>query len=302
MAATILQLSAHDINSQARSTANSLATKAWDIQDDNPANLTLADHTTLPERKRTSANVKTLQEAILIHNKQKPPEKAIWRALGYRDVSRQMRHFLFLAVHGEHRIGYFWKHFCPERMNCSCCNAVETLEHILVLCSRPWVKLIWNVAHSIWLIAFGPWPDISFGTILGCGLMSFKDSEGSNLPEARRLFKIIVTECAHLIWKMRCETVIGEKSIPSRQEIYNRVVAAINACLKRDLLDAKRKKLPMRYASRNLISQTWQHVIIIPSLEEGDAMGQEESWMDNTGVLVGVEPLSTLDPTPTGVG
>ncbi|KAK1227002.1 hypothetical protein PQX77_010011 [Marasmius sp. AFHP31] len=255
-----------------------------------------------PERKRTGANVKTLQEAVHTHNKLKPQERIIWRSLSDRDISRRMRHFLFLALHGGHRIGYYWKHFCPERMECTCCKITETLEHVLVKCSQPWVNLTWKIAQSAWPAAFGPWPEISFGSILGCSLMTFKSPEGEVLPGATRLFKILITECAHLIWKMRCETVIGEKPTPSNREVYNRVVATINTRLKRDLLMAKRRNLPARYASRHQISCTWQHVVTLPAGEDVDTLGQGESWMNNTGVLVAIEPLSKLDPAPTSVG
>ncbi|KAJ7501543.1 hypothetical protein B0H11DRAFT_1713398, partial [Mycena galericulata] len=44
-----------------------------------------------------------------------------------------------------------------------------------------------------------------------------------------RLYTIIITESLHIIWKLRCERVIGRKGDPmSEQEIHNRWIHAIN--------------------------------------------------------------------------
>jgi hypothetical protein len=75
-------------------------------------------------------------------------------------------------------------------------------------------------------------PDLSFGVILGCGLVSIKDVTNRHLPGESRLFHILVSELLFLIWKVRndCVTMKGGNPIPER-ETQNKWLYAINWCL-----------------------------------------------------------------------
>ena len=72
----------------------------------------------------------------------------------------------------------------------------------------------------------------------------FTDRNGTPIPEDARLYRILVTETAYLIWKVRCQRVIEENNIPKSQtEIHNRWVAAIN---ERIQLDCRVKAMLLR--------------------------------------------------------
>jgi ribonuclease HI len=105
------------------------------------------------------------------------------------------------------------------------------MEHALLECNAPGHKKIWNLCHDLWEKKFAVIPNTSIGLILGCELIQFKDSKDKNMPEANKLFKIIISESAFLIWKIRCERVMSNK-IPTETEIHNRWVAFINKRLK----------------------------------------------------------------------
>jgi ribonuclease HI len=65
---------------------------------------------------------------------------------------------------------------------------------------------------------------------MACGLIKRGD-KGTT-----RLFRIIVSESAHLIWRLRNERVIQEKNPASVQEIQNRWRKAINNRLALDCM------------------------------------------------------------------
>ncbi|KAJ7801831.1 hypothetical protein B0H14DRAFT_2300110, partial [Mycena olivaceomarginata] len=85
------------------------------------------------------------------------------------------------------------------------------MEHALLDCNAAGHEIIWNLCSERWEKRFIMMPDTSIGLILGYGLTEFKDIKGKRLPEANRLFKIVVSESAFLIWKIRCERVMLNK-------------------------------------------------------------------------------------------
>jgi hypothetical protein len=84
------------------------------------------------------------------------------------------------------------------------------------------------------------WPDVRYSTILGSNLVHFTNSKGKRLKGKSRLFTILITESAHMIWKLRCERVIkfdnAEEKFHSDKEIHNHWIATINKHLKFDKL------------------------------------------------------------------
>jgi ribonuclease HI len=106
--------------------------------------------------------------------------------------------------HNAHRIGNYWKHIpeCGDRAICQTCGIEENLEHILIKCSGPGPEIIWKVAKKLWPGKEPNWPEVSLGSILGCGLMRFEDERGKEAPGTRRLYRILVSESAYTIWKL----------------------------------------------------------------------------------------------------
>ncbi|KAJ7776510.1 hypothetical protein DFH07DRAFT_731815, partial [Mycena maculata] len=88
------------------------------------------------------------------------------------------------------------------------------------------------LCHDLWKMKFPAMPDLSIGLIFGCGLTEIKNSKGKRVAEANRLFKILVSESAFLIWKFRCDRRMSRKSYHSDSEIHNSWIACINKRLK----------------------------------------------------------------------
>ncbi|KIK51710.1 hypothetical protein GYMLUDRAFT_181123, partial [Collybiopsis luxurians FD-317 M1] len=220
----------------------------------------------------------------------------IWLAVRSPNLHRRVKEFLFKLMHGAQWIGNQWKHIngYESRAMCQHCNELENMEHILISCQRPHQSPIWELASSIWPKEYGPWPDISLGTIPGCSLLQFHDEKHNVLPEAQRLFTILVTEAAHLIWKSHCEIVIdcNGKNI-SVTEAYNRFKSAINEQLQCDICQTNQFRWKHCAISKSLVKLTWDPVIkLSPDLPN--------DWVGKSEVLVGFEPLTSFiaDPHP----
>ncbi|KAF8240546.1 hypothetical protein L208DRAFT_1232612, partial [Tricholoma matsutake] len=145
--------------------------------------------------------------------------------------------------------------------------------------------IIWNLAKNLWLRCEESWPVIQFGTILGCILVDFKSEKGKKLHGKNCLFEILVTESAHLIWKLRCEKVIKFERVPDKfhspDEIHNRWVAQVNRRLHLDILSTNRKLQDRSALTQGIVLQTWSGV-------QKDEDSLPNNWIWQQGVLVGI--------------
>ena len=97
------------------------------------------------------------------------------------------------------------------------------MEHILIGCTHGTTTAIWRWTKEAWNHEQYKWPEISLGTILGCGNLSAKTrppeqrQTTTNQRGATRLLQILISEAAHLTWVMRCERVIQERDHSSHE-------------------------------------------------------------------------------------
>ncbi|KAJ7852105.1 hypothetical protein B0H13DRAFT_2398923, partial [Mycena leptocephala] len=129
----------------------------------------------------------------------------IWNSIRTNDFLPRPAQFLWKSIHNAHKIGSYWTHIpgCEERAVCKDCDVLEDLEHILVGCESPGQELIWEAAKTLWLEKETTWPEVSLGTILGCGLADFRDDSGKIDRGAQRLYRILMSESAYQIWRLR---------------------------------------------------------------------------------------------------
>jgi ribonuclease HI len=167
----------------------------------------------------------------------------IWESVTVKDILPRTAQFLWRGLHNAHRIGRYWTHIpeCEDRAMCKDCEVVEDLEHILVGCKSPGQELVWRAAESLWLEKETHWPPVSLGTILGCGLAEFRDDRGKAKHGTQRLYRILISECAYLIWKLRNNRVISRDGVPAtEEEIINKWKFTINQRLQVDKTLASR--------------------------------------------------------------
>ncbi|KAJ7820510.1 hypothetical protein B0H14DRAFT_2371987, partial [Mycena olivaceomarginata] len=111
-------------------------------------------------------------------------------------------------------------------------------------------------------------------------LAKFKDTQGKHGPYDARLYRIIVSESAYLIWKFRNERDIQNESAPPI-EIHNRWEQAINNRLEFDCRSTN-PKYGKKASPRSKIIRTWEGTL-------KDEMYLPPDWTNKIGVLVGIE-------------
>ncbi|KAJ7924130.1 ribonuclease H-like protein [Mycena leptocephala] len=255
----------------------------------------------LPARKTTETNVKLIQDAIKSQCGKTPTPASIWRSVRHKDISRQIKTFFWKAIHGAHRVGKFWTHIpgYEERAMCRFCEEAESLEHILLKCRCPGQAQVWKLVDEMWTMKHGPLPPPSMGEILGCCLASFEPESKAKPSGVNRLYRILISESAYLIWKIRCERVIGrDGEFHSESEIHNRWVHTLNDRLEIDRFMAcdytlQSKKL----VPPSLVVHTWNRTLL-----SEDKLPKD--WLTATPkVLVGIVPRRSQrssSPDPGG--
>jgi ribonuclease HI len=90
---------------------------------------------------------------------------------------------------------------------------------------------------------------MSLGTLLGCSFGVFIDQKNKPNISTARLYKILISESAHLIRKLRCECVIGHNGEPPTvKEVQNRWLKIMNERLEIDINLMNRLKYGNKYS------------------------------------------------------
>lgn len=118
------------------------------------------------------------------------------------------KYFLWMAAHDAYRIGKYWlkeilRKELQNRSECTYCGVPETMDHILTRCESPGQKEVWELAEQMWARKSLEWRQPWLGNIISCALTEFQTDDGKRLPGANRLWRILISESAHLIWKLR---------------------------------------------------------------------------------------------------
>ncbi|KAJ3885656.1 hypothetical protein GG344DRAFT_58859 [Lentinula edodes] len=134
-----------------------------------------------------------------------------------------------MVYHNAYKNGEYWDTIPDYEIcaNCSECRVTDSLEHILTECNCPVQDLIWRLGQELWENKRSAWVKPHFGIILGWGLANFKNDDNKPLSGDSRLYTILISESAYLIWKLRCERVIGGKAPPTENEIIRRCVKSM---------------------------------------------------------------------------
>ncbi|KAG2148793.1 hypothetical protein DEU56DRAFT_729869 [Suillus clintonianus] len=218
-------------------------------------------------------------------------DRSIWKARKNKDLTKKFQIFTYKALHNAFKVGDFWTNIptFEHRAKCQICEEdTESMSHILTDCNSTARKLIWRLAEQTWPTNIIPWPDISIGTILGCGVISIPHEQNKEDPDdkkkaeskrgATRLLRILISESAYLIWTIRCTKVIQGISL-DELNITKRWTKAINDRLQIDRIIASKIKRNQKYS--NLINATWSNII-----SPGKSL--PHNWVTSLEVLVGI--------------
>ena len=247
-------------------------------------------------RQATMGNLELMRNAIknLTGNWEK--DETLWKSLRKRTIRIRVQQFLFKTIHSTQMIGAVWTRIpsFEHRRVCTTCGETENMNHILLRCTARPVEMVWNLAQITWPHDCAPWPELSLGAIMGCGCLSAQPGEdldeGQNAQRdeqagwsndqhkgAARLLQILISEAAHLIWVMRCERVIQERT-HGDDEIEKRWYKVINRRLTDNRITATvvKRGTPLT----QLVEATWE-----AALRKTSDLPIE--WIKNREVLVG---------------
>ncbi|KAJ7610555.1 hypothetical protein DFH06DRAFT_1246080 [Mycena polygramma] len=201
----------------------------------------------------------------------------MWGSLKNKDISRNIRFFMWMLIHDGYKVGHHWLHITgfEHQGRCSSCGVTESMKHILTQCQEPGQEQVWSLASELWKLKTGHTMQPAMGDIMACGAAE-KSGTG-----ASRLFRIVVSESAHLIWKLRNERVIGNKGTASTREIHNRWCKSINNRLALDCALTNKAKYGKKSLRKDIVRKTWCKI-----LRNEDRL--PEDWTRETEVLVGV--------------
>ena len=223
----------------------------------------------------------------------KPSNAKIWTAITKNNnLSRNVRSFLWKCVYDAHKCGPYWQRIpgYEQRAECSLCGEIETMDHIMFRCDRGTGQSIWMRIRAMCEQKGMDWPeDFDLFTIMASPFACFEDNQGRRHPGANRLFQIVVSEAAFLIWKLRCKRKFNrDEDTPERaitdQEATNALAFTLNGRLSDDRLLTNRKRYGKKALTPAMVLSTWSG-----TLRDEDHLPMD--WLyGQSGVLVGMTP------------
>ncbi|KAK7037502.1 hypothetical protein VNI00_010994 [Paramarasmius palmivorus] len=219
-----------------------------------------------------------------------PDSKSIWRSIRHKDFSKKTQQFLWRIIHEAYMLADKWlrdnfSEELKERAYCTICSGkLETMEHILTECESTEQTLIWRLAEKTWVKKKGPeWFKPGIGGIAGAALAGNINARTRKMKKGEsRLWRILITESAYLIWLLRCEREMREDyKPPSKEIIVNRWEKAINDRLQLDRRMSHRK-FETKAISASMVKGTWKGIL------KGEK-ALPEDWVTKSGVLVGID-------------
>ncbi|KAL1748665.1 hypothetical protein HDZ31DRAFT_29326 [Schizophyllum fasciatum] len=234
---------------------------------------------------RNMAQIETdLEDAFNI----RPTHAGIWTATRNPAITLECQYFLWMLIHDAYKIGTYWlkesfKEEQRRRADCQRCGYVETMHHILFDCECEGQATVWRLAEQLWKRSGKAWPGHSLGIVAGAGCKPHRTADGRPITGLNRLWAILISESAKLIWNLRCERVIQHDNNKefSAREVEERWYAALEFRLNDDR-HATNVNLGKRALSQRLVDRTWKSVV-------ADYESLPSEWTENTGVLVGIK-------------
>ncbi|KAJ7671504.1 RnaseH-domain-containing protein [Mycena polygramma] len=230
------------------------------------------------DRRATTQNLAIAKAAATAPNSGgPPPARKFWRSTFDKDISRSIRFFLWMLIHGGYKVGKYWDNVRnhQHRGQCPKCGVHESMDHILTECQEPGQKEIWDLASEMWRLKTGKDLRPTVGQIMASGVTTQDD------PGTTRLYKILVTESAHLIWRIRNERRIQQKGPAPIAEIRNRWLKTMNNRLAIDCAMTDTLKYGKKALKMPMVKKTWKKVL-------KDEHSLVKDWPKTVGVLVGV--------------
>ncbi|KAJ7034884.1 hypothetical protein C8F04DRAFT_955875, partial [Mycena alexandri] len=206
-----------------------------------------------------------------------PTASKIWKSTRNKDISRSIRFFLWMLIHGGYKVGEYWDSIPNHRQRGQCpqCGVHESMDHILTKCGIPGQKEVWDIASEMWQKKTGKDMRPTIAQIMAGGATKLDN------PGTTRLHRILITESAHLIWRLRNERRIQGRNPLALPAIRNRWLRIINSRLAIDCAMTNKFKYEKKSLKISLVKKTWKNTL-------KDERTLARDWPKTVGVLVGV--------------
>ncbi|KAF8301080.1 hypothetical protein DL93DRAFT_2145638 [Clavulina sp. PMI_390] len=272
-------------------------------------------HITICER--TKENLESARLAAVKISGTNPTDERIWSSL-LRNPNHpnNIRVFLWKLMHDAHKVGPYWRRIPDfrERSQCTgetCDGVLENMQHILFECPHNQGKAVWKIAKRVLRNKDVEWPeDFNISYVRACGIVEIHKEDDENDARragATRLFTIIISECAFMIWKLRNKRVFEQARVNeenndegpdesepeiSRTEAQNKILSALDTRLATDCLTLRIGKLSKKMWGKHKqkVLNTWSDVVV-----HRDGSSLPEDWTKMRGVLVGRLRRQPLD-------
>ncbi|KAJ7096497.1 ribonuclease H-like protein [Mycena crocata] len=235
------------------------------------------------DRYTTSRNMIYAQDAASDLKGETPSPRQIWKSTRHKDFSKSVRFFIWMLIHDGYKVGRYWRNITGHEWKgiCDHCGAEESMNHILTECQEHGQKQVWDLASELWEMKTKKPLRPLIGEIMACGVIKRGLKPNSVDKGTSRLFRILVSESAFLIWRLRNERRIQGKDAASEREIRMRWKRTINIRLGVDCLRSNEKKYAKKATPKSLVLKTWTGVLLNEDTLPAD-------WSRETQVLVGI--------------
>jgi len=253
----------------------------------------------IPTRKRSDRIIGMIQACIQETFDMAPTTENVWEATKHKDFNRKTRDFMWKSAQHAYKIGEYWQNIdnYEHRGICPICDVQEDMEHILTTCKANARETAWKLANETWRKRHPSEIPVRLGDILGCGMATFK-TNGKPDKGKNRLYRILVSETAYLIWRMRNERRIQDGDEPNKDhqvnEIANRWSHAINKRLTIDRTLTNTERFGKKAMSEKTVKNTWRNC-----LNNEDYL--PTNWTKLRGVLVGIAVTSPTGQVRRGI-
>ena len=238
------------------------------------------------KRIATERNLKSIKLATKDIFGETPTDEAIWKSLRSKDITKKIHDFLWKHVHGIYRLGNFWNHIpgCEDRATCPLCDSPDTFEHIMIECTSTEKRVVWEQANRLWAQRYDESLPLSEGAVLGGALANFKKEDGKPDSAKNQLYRILMTESAHLIWVLRCERRITNEDnhqyCHTEETVANHWYRKMNERMQIDCLLTNKYLYENKALKTEKVFNTWANCST-----NNDDLHRE--WCKNPGFLVG---------------
>ena len=130
-------------------------------------------------RYSTTLNLEKIKGDLQETRGESETDETLWATIRTRPICLKIQQFFYKTIHDTHKIGRYWLKIdgFETRAICKTCGDDETMDHILMECTHPSTQLIWSLAQKTWPHGSETWPQLTLGTIIGCGTIEIRSSE-----------------------------------------------------------------------------------------------------------------------------